>query len=95
LVHDVFAVDLGDFHVRRVIPVGPGEVAVELFANLSVYPDGHVTSVGLKPVFFETKSVTVWAALSALIVEPQPARSIASEVTRIANAVRIAAVFHK
>jgi hypothetical protein len=47
----------------------------------------------LKPVCFDTRSVTDPAAPSGLIVEPQPANSIASEATKTTNAVRIAAVF--
>jgi hypothetical protein len=47
----------------------------------------------LKPVCFDTKSVTDPAAPSGLIVEPQPANTIASEAIRTTNAVRIAAVF--
>jgi hypothetical protein len=37
--------------------------------------------------------VTEPAAPSGLIVEPQPANTIASEATKTTNAVRIAAVF--
>jgi hypothetical protein len=50
--------------------------------------------LGLKPVCFDTRPVTDPAAASGLIVEPQPASTIASEALKTINAVRIAAVFN-